>query len=228
MKPSSAPKQVDRTTVRNATLLNLLATPGLGTLAARRWLEGGAQLLLAVTGFGLVCLWFVREMVPYYGQMFSDTPPPVGGFKMLGLGAALFALAWCWSLVTSLRLSRLVSQQEVAALKLFAAGQLKPDEPRIQQALAALYQWQRHDQAITRTFQFKDFPAAMTFVNDVARLAEQFQHHPDLDIRWNKVTLTFTTHDAGGLTEKDFSLARQCDALAGTVPPVLPKPSSAR
>ena len=66
---------------------------------------------------------------------------------------------------------------------------------------------------IARTFQFKDFPAAMKFVNAVAELAEQAWHHPDIDIRWNKVTLTLTTHDAGGLTEKDFDLARKFDAV---------------
>ncbi|MDR3377715.1 MAG: 4a-hydroxytetrahydrobiopterin dehydratase, partial [Verrucomicrobiae bacterium] len=48
--------------------------------------------------------------------------------------------------------------------------------------------------------------------NAVAALAEQMQHHPDIDVRWNKVTLALTTHDAGGLTEKDFTLAAACDA----------------
>lgn len=67
---------------------------------------------------------------------------------------------------------------------------------------------------IARTFQFKDFPAAVKFVNAAAKLAEQAWHHPDIDIRWNMVTLTLTTHDAGGLTEKDFALARQFDALS--------------
>jgi 4a-hydroxytetrahydrobiopterin dehydratase len=67
---------------------------------------------------------------------------------------------------------------------------------------------------IARTFGFKDFPAAMEFTNAVATLAEQAQHHPEIDVRWNQVTLAFTTHDAGGLTEKDFELARQCDALS--------------
>jgi len=51
-------------------------------------------------------------------------------------------------------------------------------------------------------------------VNAVAALAEQAWHHPDIDIRWNKVTLTLTTHDAGGLTQKDFDLARQLDQLS--------------
>jgi 4a-hydroxytetrahydrobiopterin dehydratase len=54
----------------------------------------------------------------------------------------------------------------------------------------------------------------MKFVNSVAELAEQVQHHPDIDVRWNRVTLALTTHDAGGLTEKDLALARDCDARA--------------
>ncbi|MDW8309695.1 MAG: 4a-hydroxytetrahydrobiopterin dehydratase [Verrucomicrobiales bacterium] len=54
----------------------------------------------------------------------------------------------------------------------------------------------------------------MKFVNAVARRAEEAWHHPDIDIRWNKVTLTLTTHSEGGLTEKDFELARQLDRLA--------------
>ena len=75
-------------------------------------------------------------------------------------------------------------------------------------------QWTRQGDAITRTFQFKDFPAAMKFVDAVAAAAEQAWHHPDIDIRWNKVTLVLTTHDAGGLTQKDFDLARQFDQLS--------------
>ena len=79
-------------------------------------------------------------------------------------------------------------------------------------ALAAVPAWSLSDQAIVRTYAFKDFLAAMKFVNAVAGLAEQAGHHPDIDIRWNRVTLVLTTHDAGGLTEKDFDLARKCDA----------------
>ena len=73
--------------------------------------------------------------------------------------------------------------------------------------------WQKNGGLITRTFQFPDFATAMGFVNQVAGLAEAAGHHPDIDIRWNKVTLALTTHDAGGLTEKDFALARECDLL---------------
>jgi 4a-hydroxytetrahydrobiopterin dehydratase len=86
---------------------------------------------------------------------------------------------------------------------------------RVKTELARLPQWQRRGGAIRRTFVFKDFPAAIRFVNAVARRAEKAWHHPDVDIRWNKVTLTLTTHDAGGLTEKDFALAAEFDQLAG-------------
>ena len=86
---------------------------------------------------------------------------------------------------------------------------------QIKAALAALPQWRRKASVISRTFEFKDFVVAMKFVNAVARAAEKAWHHPDIDIRWNKVTLALTTHDAGGLTEKDFDLAAKFDGLAG-------------
>lgn len=82
---------------------------------------------------------------------------------------------------------------------------------QIKTALAAVPEWKKKGNAIARTFQFKDFPAAVKFVNAIAKLAEKAWHHPDIDIRWNKVSLTLTTHDAGGLTEKDFKLAKQFD-----------------
>jgi 4a-hydroxytetrahydrobiopterin dehydratase len=88
----------------------------------------------------------------------------------------------------------------------------KPDE--VKSALKTLPAWKKTGAAIVRTFEFKDFPAAIQFVNAVARQAEQAGHHPDIDIRWNKVTLLLTTHDAGGLTRKDFDLARRCEGLA--------------
>ncbi|MCX8092156.1 MAG: 4a-hydroxytetrahydrobiopterin dehydratase [Verrucomicrobiae bacterium] len=90
----------------------------------------------------------------------------------------------------------------------------KLNSSQIRAALAAVPDWKKRGQAITRTFVFKDFAAAMKFVNAVARRAEKAWHHPDIDIRWNKVTLTLTTHSEGGLTEKDFELARQLDRLA--------------
>ena len=79
--------------------------------------------------------------------------------------------------------------------------------------LASVPEWNKRGQVIARTYQFKDFPAAVKFVNAVARLAEKAGHHPDIDIRWNKVMLALTTHDAGGLTDKDFELAGKFDRL---------------
>jgi 4a-hydroxytetrahydrobiopterin dehydratase len=84
---------------------------------------------------------------------------------------------------------------------------------QIKTSLASVPDWKKKGDAITRTYEFKDFPAAMKFVNAVAKKAEKAWHHPDIDIRWNKVTLALSTHDAGGLTEKDFSLAKQFDGL---------------
>jgi 4a-hydroxytetrahydrobiopterin dehydratase len=73
--------------------------------------------------------------------------------------------------------------------------------------------WKRRGAVLSRTFEFRDFSAAMKFVNAVARLAEKAWHHPDIDVRWNRVRLALTTHDAGGLTEKDFVLAQAFDRL---------------
>lgn len=87
----------------------------------------------------------------------------------------------------------------------------KLNDTQIKSALAAVPGWTMKDATISRTYQFKDFPAAVQFVNAVAGLAEEAWHHPDIDIRWNKVTLVLTTHDAGGLTEKDFALAQKFD-----------------
>lgn len=210
------PKKITRAQARNAALLNQLATPGLGSLLARRWLAGSGQLILALTGFTLVLVWFGQMMIRYYGLMFGDgasqRPIPMNN---LWLGAFVFVLAWCWSLVTSFSLLREASQVSLQSLETFASSsQIKMDEPKIILALSALPQWKRAGQVIARTYEFADFVTAMKFVNAVASLAEQAQHHPDIDVRWNKVTLALTTHDAGGLTEKDFALASQCDALA--------------
>lgn len=91
----------------------------------------------------------------------------------------------------------------------------KLSSAQIKTSLAGVPAWHRKASVIARTFEFNDFVAAMKFVNAVAKAAERAWHHPDIDIRWNKVTLALTTHDAGGLTEKDFALAAKFDALAG-------------
>ena len=84
-------------------------------------------------------------------------------------------------------------------------------EEQIQNELKSRTEWSEMNGAIQRTFQFKDFVSAVEFVNKVADLAEAADHHPDILIRYNKVTLTLSTHDAGGVTEKDFALAAQAD-----------------
>ena len=89
----------------------------------------------------------------------------------------------------------------------------KLTDPQVAQAATTVPAWTQSGSSITRTFEFKDFPRAIEFVNQVARIAEEAWHHPDIDIRWNKVTLVLTTHDQGGLTERDFSLARLFDRL---------------
>ena len=79
--------------------------------------------------------------------------------------------------------------------------------------LAALPSWQIKEGELTRTFSFKDFLAALAFVNRVGEQAEKAGHHPDIDIRYNRVRLGLMTHDAGGLTAKDFELAAVIDGL---------------
>ena len=71
--------------------------------------------------------------------------------------------------------------------------------------------WIRKGDEITRTFTFDDFNQSMGFVTRVALAAEKADHHPDIDIRWNKVTLTLSTHSAGGITSKDLDLAGLAD-----------------
>ncbi len=79
--------------------------------------------------------------------------------------------------------------------------------------LDALPSWQIEAGELMRTFKFDDFVAALAFVNRVGELAEQTGHHPDIDIRYNRVRLSLVTHDAGGLTAKDFELAAAADRL---------------
>jgi 4a-hydroxytetrahydrobiopterin dehydratase len=84
-------------------------------------------------------------------------------------------------------------------------------EEEIDGKLGDFGDWSRNGDKLQRTFSFDDFMGSVAFVIRVAELAETLEHHPDILIRYNKVTLTTTTHDAGGLTEKDFELARAMD-----------------
>ena len=83
-----------------------------------------------------------------------------------------------------------------------------------QSRLVGLTGWQIESGELVKTFQFKDFVASLHFVNRVGEAAERSGHHPDIDIRYNRVRLALTTHDAGGLTEKDFDLAAEAERLA--------------
>ena len=77
----------------------------------------------------------------------------------------------------------------------------------IQRRLSTLTGWQRHGTALKRTFTFAGFPEAVAFVHTLIAPAEAMEHHPDVDVRYNKVIVTLSTHDSGGITENDFVLA---------------------
>ena len=79
--------------------------------------------------------------------------------------------------------------------------------------LEALPDWSQRAQSICRTFRFDGFLKSVDFVNRVARKAQKANHHPDINIRFSKVTLTLTTRDEGGITARDFALARACNAI---------------
>jgi 4a-hydroxytetrahydrobiopterin dehydratase len=83
----------------------------------------------------------------------------------------------------------------------------------IETALKLTPEWQLAGDEISRTFTLGNFVEAVEFVNQVTELAEDADHHPDVDIRWNKVTLRLSTHSKGGLTKADFDLAAQIDGL---------------
>jgi 4a-hydroxytetrahydrobiopterin dehydratase len=86
-------------------------------------------------------------------------------------------------------------------------------EHDIKSKLVTVPDWQIESGELVRTFLFKDFRASLAFVNKVGDAAEQAGHHPDIDIRYNKVRLALVTHDAGGISQKDFDLAAAADKL---------------
>ena len=94
------------------------------------------------------------------------------------------------------------------------ANSMPLTQAEIDQKIQAVPQWQQSEQTIVRTFKFKDFARAIAFVDKLVEPAEAAGHHPDLSISYNKVVVSLTSHDAGGLTEKDFSLAQTISSLA--------------
>ncbi|MCC6930260.1 MAG: 4a-hydroxytetrahydrobiopterin dehydratase [Gemmatimonadaceae bacterium] len=93
------------------------------------------------------------------------------------------------------------------------ASSLPLSDIEIQRELGSLPGWARRAQALVKTFTFPAFPAGIDWVRRAADAAESMNHHPDIDIRYTRITVTLSTHDAGGITTKDLALARALDAL---------------
>jgi 4a-hydroxytetrahydrobiopterin dehydratase len=89
----------------------------------------------------------------------------------------------------------------------------KLTDQQIQEALKNIPGWALSDGELVRTFSFKDFVMSMAFVNEVAEIAESKGHHPDIDIRYNRVKLALVTHDAGGITKNDTGMAADLNKL---------------
>jgi 4a-hydroxytetrahydrobiopterin dehydratase len=87
-------------------------------------------------------------------------------------------------------------------------------DDEIKSRLSGLDGWERTGSAIEKQFQFEDFSGSVDFVNRLTPVANEMNHHPDLAISWNKVTVTLSTHSEGGLTDNDFELAQKIDQTA--------------
>lgn len=90
----------------------------------------------------------------------------------------------------------------------------KLSNAEVRERLTAIDGWELRGSEIARTYTFKNFSQSIAFVNQMAEYAERVNHHPDILVTWNKVTLRVFTHDAGGLTDKDFALASEANAQA--------------
>ncbi|MBG0832499.1 4a-hydroxytetrahydrobiopterin dehydratase [Planomonospora sp. ID67723] len=88
------------------------------------------------------------------------------------------------------------------------------DDSAVRQMLTGVPEWRREGDEIRRTVTAPDFPTAIRVVDEIAVEAEKLNHHPDIDIRWRTLRLALTTHDAGGLTGLDFTLAARIDEIA--------------
>jgi 4a-hydroxytetrahydrobiopterin dehydratase len=88
------------------------------------------------------------------------------------------------------------------------------DDQQIEEKLGGLDGWEHSGDAISKRFELDDFKGSVDFVNRLTPEAEDMNHHPDLEISWNKVTVTVTTHSEGGLTDSDFELAKRIDSVA--------------
>lgn len=95
-------------------------------------------------------------------------------------------------------------------------GMPKLTDAAVSDGLNRLPGWERRGDAIVKKYAFPSYLEGIFFVNRVAPLAEQADHHPDLTVGWKKVTVSLSTHSAGGITEKDMDLARKIEGVAGT------------
>jgi len=111
MKPSSFRAPLSPARARNCALMNQFATPGLGSLMARRLVAGSGQLAVFLVGFVMFVVWFVDEMRQYYALMFTDNQPHVRHWLAFA-GVGLCVLGWLWALVTSLSLLREAKRNE--------------------------------------------------------------------------------------------------------------------
>ena len=87
-------------------------------------------------------------------------------------------------------------------------------DAEVRQSLQQLPGWKQNDRAIERVFQFENFVKAMEFVNQIAEAAEAVNHHPDILVNYNKVTLALISHDSGGVTQRDIRMAGRINELA--------------
>lgn len=90
----------------------------------------------------------------------------------------------------------------------------KLSDLEIQRALGSLTGWSRRGDILTKTFTFEKFADGIAFVDRVAKAADAMDHHPDIDIRYTKITLSLSTHDAGGITQSDLTLAERIEGVA--------------
>ncbi|HXT18902.1 MAG TPA: 4a-hydroxytetrahydrobiopterin dehydratase [Gemmatimonadaceae bacterium] len=89
----------------------------------------------------------------------------------------------------------------------------KLSDLEIQRALGGLSGWSRRGDALTKTFAFDRFADGIAFVDRIAKIADEMDHHPDIDIRYTKITIVLSTHDAGGITQSDLTLAERIEGV---------------
>ena len=89
----------------------------------------------------------------------------------------------------------------------------KLSDLEIQRALGRLSGWARRGDTLTKTFSFNRFADGIAFINRIAAIADEMNHHPDIDVRYTKITITLSTHDAGGITDSDLMLAERIDTV---------------